>query len=734
MIFESSNKQNYQNHNPMKHICIFFIAFISSFGFAQKTESPYLEVLTPNAVIPLKSTKADVKISGNIAHVRISQTYQNTGSIPIEAKYVFPLSTQAAVHKMQMTIGDRTINAKIFEKQEAQRVYDKALKEGKRAAKLDQHRPNVFQMNVGNIVQNDIVTIDIYYTEMLVPLAGTYEFVFPGVVGPRFTGENTSGETVFNQPYTKNGVGDTFDFDLNVQINSGIPIADVSSNTHKIKVHYPNTRIAEVALTNENTNASNRDFILKYGMRGNEIQSGLLLYEEEGEKFFAYMMEPPKASAKMKPAAKEYLFVVDVSGSMHGTPMQVSKKLLRNLLVNLPETDHYNILFFSGGSTVLSPEPLACTPENIQKGLNFLTNINSGGGTRLLNALNTAYALPRMDKTSARSMVVITDGYVSVERQAFEMIENNLGQANVFTFGIGSGVNRYLLEGMAKVSNSESFIAAQMSEANAVAEKFRNYIKTPLLTQIRIKAEGFEAYDVTPSSIPDVFASRPILVFGKYRGDAKGTLTVTGQTGNGVFQKEFRVAEGMLSKDNEALKYLWARKKIERLDDYKRRFGDNTRQEVIALGLKYNLVTQYTSFVAVDNEVVNKNGKRKEVKQPLPMPKNVSNSAVGAEASVKGKTFIKRKKRTKTIKSDTKNLNEKATTWFRENYTKIIEKYLKKYDGIRVEVDKNGTILKVEILINGSWILNEVLLERINLLDVNEVFSLGQKVTITIKN
>jgi Ca-activated chloride channel family protein len=175
---------------------------------------------------------------------------------------------------------------------------------------------------------------------------------------------------------------------------------------------------------------------------------------------------------------------------------------------------------------------------------------------------------------------------------------------------------------------------------------------------------------------------------------------------------------------------LWARKKIERLDDYKRRFGDNTKQEVIKLGLKYNLVTQYTSFVAVDNEVVNKNGNRKVVKQPLPMPKNVNNSAVGAEASVKGKFFVKRKKSSKAVKS----INEKATTWLRENYTEIVEKYLKKYDGIRVEVAKDGTILKVEILINGSWILNEVLLERMNALDVDEIFNLGQKVTITIKN
>ena len=469
-------------------------------------------------------------------------------------------------------------------------------------------------------------------------------------------------------------------------------------------------------------------------MRGKEIQSGLLLYEENGEQFFAYMMEPPKASAKVKETAKEYLFIVDVSGSMNGYPMEVSKKLLRNLLVNLPETDHYNILLFAGGSVVLSDKPLACTKENIQKGINFLSNERGGGGTQLLNALKRAYELPRMDATSARSMVVITDGYVSVERKAFEMIEQNLGQANVFTFGIGSSVNRYLLEGMAKVSNSESFIATQMNEANAVAEKFRNYIKSPLLTQIQIKSEGFDVYDVTPSSIPDVFASRPILIFGKYRGEAKGTLTITGQSGNGIFQKEFMVADGMLSKDNKALKYLWARKKIERLDDYKRRFGDNTKQKVIELGLKYNLVTQYTSFVAVDNEVVNKNGNRKVVKQPLPMPKNVNNSAVGAEASVKGKTFIKKKKNPKITNSTAKVDNEKATTWFKENYTKIIEKYLKTYDGIRVEISKDGTIEKVEILVNGVWITNEVLLERINLMEIQEVFTLRKKVTITIKN
>ena len=708
----------------MKGLFIFFISLLSFVGFSQNTESPYLKVLTPNAIIPLKSTYTDVNISGSIAHVHISQTYHNTSNTVIEAKYVFPLSTQAAVHKMDMTIGDRSISAKIFEKQEAQKVYDKAIKEGKRAAKLDQHRPNVFSMNVGNIMKNDIVTIDIYYTEMLVPTLGSYQFVFPGVVGPRYTGESDSNTSVFHQPYTPKGIEDTFDYDINVQINAGMTLADVSSNTHDIKVHYPNAQIAEIALTKNNTNPSNRDYILNYSMRGNAIQTGMLLYEANDEKFFAYLMEPPKQTANVKATAKEYLFIVDVSGSMNGYPLDVSKKLLRNLLVNLPETDSFNILLFASSSEVLSSIPLSCSKENIEKGLSFLTNTRGGGGTRLLNALETAYQLPRVNTKSARSMVVITDGYVSVEREAFELIEQNLAQANVFTFGIGSSVNRYLIEGMAKVSNSESFIATDLNEANTIAERFRSYIATPLLTQIQIEVDNFDAYDITPSSIPDVFASRPILIFGKYKGRATGKLTITGNDGNGRFNQVFNISDATLSKSNEALRYLWARKKIERLDDYRTLFGEDTKQQVIELGLKYNLLTQYTSFVAVDNEIVNKKGKLKSIKQPLPMPMNVNNSAVGAEASIKGKSVIKSSTLDKS----------KARRWLTLNYNDMIQSMLKQYKEIRVHLDSDGTIIKVEALVNGIWSVSAELKRLFQSKDVAEKPRLSKKVTVTLKH
>ncbi|TCI84830.1 VIT and vWA domain-containing protein [Tenacibaculum sp. M341] len=682
-------------------ICLFLTALI---GFSQKTESPYLLITTENAEIPLKSSKTKVDISGVIAHVQVTQVYQNKGNQPIEAKYVFPLSTQAAVHKMQMTIGDRVVKAKIFEKQEAKRVYEKAVSEGKRAAKLDQNRPNVFQMNVGNIMPGDEIAIDIFYTEMLVPINGEYQFVAPAVVGPRFTGESNNGETTFNVPYTSKDAASTFDYDIQVSLNSSIMIQNINSSSHQVNVTYPNTKTANIFLSKSNENAGNRDFILNYSLRGNSIQSGLLLYEHGDENFFAFQMEPTNKVKFKDIPAREYLFIVDVSGSMNGYPLEVSKELMRNLLGNLRETDTFNVQLFASSSTVFRSEPVTVTEENIEAAIRFLSDGQGGGGTRLLSALEKAYKLPRKDESSARSMVVITDGYISVEKEAFEMIRKNLGQANVFTFGIGSSVNRYLIEGMAKVSNSESFIATSKDEAMEVAKKFKTYIETPLLTQVRIKTKGFETYDVIPYSVPDVFAARPVLVYGKYKGKPDGKITVTGYQGKKRFKQQFEVSSANVSSKNKALRYLWARKKIQELDDYNKLFSDDVKQQVIDLGLQYNLATNYTSFVAVDESIANKEGKLKTVQQPLPMPKNVNNSAVGAAAKVSKKRKFKKSFTVNIVEKISKSNQRKIKMEFKALYTALVNKYLEKYKSLRIRFNSEGKIIRAEVLENGEWV------------------------------
>ncbi len=716
----------------MKYLVSFLLICSISLGFAQKSDSPYLLVSTKGANIPLQSSNTTVEISGAIAHVKITQVYQNKGAMPIEAKYVFPLSTKAAVHKMQMNIGDRIVNAKIFEKQEAKKVYEKAVQEGKRAAKLDQHKPNVFQMNVGNIMPNDEISIAIYYTEMLVPVDGNYEFVAPAVVGPRFTGENKSGESTFNTPYTASGTPETFDYTIQVALNAGMIIKNINSNSHKINVNYDDLKTAKIFLSKSNTNPGNRDFILNYNLRGNTIQSGLLLYEHEDENFFAVQMEPTKSIKAEDIPAREYLFIVDVSGSMNGYPLEVSKELMRNLLCNLRDTDTFNVQLFASSSTVFRPTPVEVNEANVSAAIRFLSEGQGGGGTQLLSALKKAYQLPRKDPSSARSMVIITDGYVSVEKEAFEIIQNNLDQANVFTFGIGSSVNRYLIEGMAKVSNSESFIATSKAEALKVAKTFKDYIATPLLTQVKLKAKGFEMYDIAPSSVPDVLAARPVLVYGKYKGKPEGSITITGYQGKQRFKQEFKVSPAQVSSKNKALRYLWARKKIQELDDYKRLFREDVKQQVVDLGIRYNLATNYTSFVAVDENVVNKNGNLQTVNQPLPMPQHVNNAAVGASAAIKAKTKFK-KSFSITIKEDVLKIKErKIKMEFKVLYSKLVKKYLQEYESLRIKFNASGNIIGVEVFKHGTWSQTSAIFKEFSGLSVKPL-NLNKSITLTLK-
>ncbi|MBL4662191.1 MAG: VWA domain-containing protein, partial [Flavobacteriaceae bacterium] len=602
-------------------------------------------------------------------------------------------------------------------KQQAEKIYTTAIRNGKRAAKLDQTRPNVFQMKVGNILPGDEITIDIYYTEMLLPSNGEYQFVAPGVVGPRFTGEQTSNDTSFNNPHTKKGISDTFLFDLELSLNTGITIQNIHSASHKINVDYSSDTNATVFLSKSNHNPANRDFILNFSLRGNKIETGLLLYEHDDEKFFAYLMEPTKEAKPKQINPREYLFIVDVSGSMNGYPLEVSKKLMRNLLCNLEPTDTFNVLLFASSSTTLSPIPILANGANIERGVQFLTHGQGGGGTQLLSALRKAYQLPRINEGSARSMIIITDGYVSVEKEAFTLISENLDKANVFTFGIGSSVNRYLIEGMASVSNSASFIATSKDDAKKAAVAFKEYISKPLLTQVKLKAKGFEIYDVQPASIPDVFSTRPVVVYGKYRGEAKGKLVLTGYQGKKKIKQEFKVSKAQLNPNNKALRYFWARKKIEQLDDYAVLFHEDVKERVIDLGLQYNLATQYTSFVAVDQQKVNNDGSLKRIKQPLPMPKNVESSAVGATGDITEKFKFKKSftiavfngaELTPSSGMAFDNLSKteerQIKMWFKAEFKKLIETQLLLHTKLRVRFGLNGIVLSIESFENGQWV------------------------------
>jgi len=609
-----------------------------------KTLSPYFVVISEHPEtdqLPLKETTVRSSISGSIADVTIRQVYINTGRNPLEAIYTFPMSTRAAVYAMQMTIGNRTIRAQIEEKQKARADYEKAKQEGKRASLLEQNRPNVFTMNVSNIMVGDTIQVELRYTELLVPEQGQYSFVYPTVVGPRYSNAAKHGsgpdDGFVASPYTHQGEKPAFKFGYELAIHSAVPIQDVTCTTHKMNISNPDAKQAVVRLDPSETTGGNRDVIVRYSLRGNAIESGLMLYEGKDENFFMLMVQPPKRVQKQDIPPREYIFIVDVSGSMWGFPMEISKKLMRNLVTNLNPDDKFNIILFSSNAAVLSPRSVDATAENIDRAMDFIKGASQWSGTEVLDALNTAYALPRPDKDISRTMVILTDGFVTVESKCFELIRQNSDQANFFAFGIGSSVNRWLIEGMAFAGGGEPMIVTKESEAAAQAERFRQYISTPVLTNIQFNPGSFQAYDIEPLSVPDMMAERPILIFGKYQGKPQGTVALTGKVGRKPFRQSYNLSGLKADASNSALRYLWARERIKYLsylvkDSYNDQ--DPTAKQILELGLKYNLMTNYTSFVAIDEEVVNKDGKQTTVKQPLPLPEGVSDYAVGHAAPV----------------------------------------------------------------------------------------------------
>ena len=634
--------KNHRHNLTVIAVCVALAAASVVGAYSQKSDpdktlSPYFFVKGDPSVdrLPLKDTNVEVAVSGVIADVRVTQTYRNEGTRPINASYVFPASTRAAVYAMQMKIRDEIIYAKIKEREQAKQEFEQAKKEGKSASLLEEQRPNVFAMSLANIMPGDDVAIELRYTELLVPTDGVYEFVYPTVVGPRYSSDTETNATdqdkFVKTPYLHQGDKPFSSLHISAHIAAGMPIQELNCPSHQITPQFANTGTADLTLDEADAFQGNRDFILHYRLSGSQIASGLLLYPGKDENFFLYMAQPP---ARVKPddiPPREYVFVVDVSGSMEGFPLATAKQLLTDLIGGLRPTDYFNVVLFAGDSTTLSEVPLQANQENISRAVDLISQQRGSGGTELLAAMNQAMALKHQPNTS-RSVVLITDGYISAEKAVFDNIRANLTNTNVFGFGIGSGVNRYLIEGVARAGMGEPFVVENEVAAAEAAAKFRAYIESPVLTDIHLQALGFDTYDVQPLNFPDMFAQRPIILFGKYRGPVGGTFQLTGRSGSGDFVTTFDVANAQPDEENRALRYLWARSKITELSD----FGDgepsdDVVKQVTELGLKYNLLTPYTSFIAVREKIVNPNGDADDVKQPLPMPEGVMDTAIGAE-------------------------------------------------------------------------------------------------------
>ncbi len=643
----------------------------------EKLLAPYFVIQSEGADVstdyfPLKSTEVTTNIGGVIAETYVVQTYVNEGDKPINAQYVFPTSSTATVHGMTMEIGSHRVTATIKEKEEAKEEYEEAKEEGKSASLLEQRRPNVFTMDVANIMPGDTARIELHYTELVATTEGVCEFVFPTVVGPRYVTPEDAGSpvadaavpdremstegsqdgaaegpaaeedspdtTVTNDdgadswaasPYLPEGVLPDSEYHITVNLSTGVPIADVSCKSHEIKVEQENGSQARITLANPEDYAGNRDFILKYRLTGESVESGLVLTETDSEKYFFLTVQPPERYVPDDIPPREYIFVLDVSGSMYGYPLDTAKDLIRNLVTGLRDIDRFNLVLFSDDTYLLSTKSLAANSGNVQAAIDLIDEQEGGGGTSMFPALQTAVSVP-MKEDVARSVVIITDGYISNEDEIYDLINRNMDAASFFSFGIGCSVNDYLIKGIAQCGMGESFLVTDSEDAAQSAERFASYIEAPLMTGITVDYEGFDVYDVATSTPSILYAQKPLILFGKWRGEPTGTITVSGKAGGEDYVQEIPVADAAVDTEDESIRYLWARTKLDQLAGYgSTRNDDSVKKEITQLGLDYNMTTPYTSFVAVVEEIRNPEGESQDVNQANPLPLQVSTLAVG---------------------------------------------------------------------------------------------------------
>lgn len=597
-----------------------------------------------NQLCPLKHTDVQAEISGFLARVTVTQEFVNPTGQAIEAVYRFPLPGDAAVDGMEMRIGARVVKGVIKRREEAEKLFNDARRRGQTAALLNQERPNIFTQSVTNIGPGERVRIVIQYVETVKYEDGHYEWVFPMVVGPRYIPSSVPNPHDLQPHRTSQGTRAGHDINVRVSVDAGLPLRELTSATHAVDTLRGDASHALVSLKNQQS-IPNQDFILRYAVAGDRIDDAVLTHHNGRDGFFTLILQPP---ARVQPAEvmpKEIVFVIDTSGSMMGFPLEKIKEVMRFTFDGLHPRDRFNVITFSGDQHILFPAPVPATPDNITAAWEFVRHRQGSGGTEMLPAIRTALK-DSGSRDHVHVVCFMTDGEVGNDLEILAEIQRHPA-ARVFAFGIGSSTNRFLLDGMARYGRGEVEYVGLSSEASAAAKRFYERVRTPLLTDVSFEVSGIEVTETYPKRLPDVFSAKPVVVVGRYSKSGRGIVRVRGQAAGKAWSREIAVDFPAQESKHDVLASLWARRKIDDLMNrdllgVQRGSLDGESKEVITrLGLHYKLMTQYTSFIAVEDRIVNEGGQPRRVEVPVEMPAGVSYDGIEAKKSMVAGSMVR---------------------------------------------------------------------------------------------
>ena len=567
--------------------------------------------------LPLVQAAMQVEVRGPIAQVRLTQRFANPLDHAIEAVYVFPLHQDGAVGAMTMRIGARTIKAEIRERAAARQLYEEARATGRTAALLEQERPNVFTQSVTGIQPGEAIDVELIYDVLLEPVDDLYELALPTVVGPRYipgapTGAAPAGTGVaadtarvpdasrISPPVAPPGVTTGNVFTLDIDLDAGLPVTFIDSPTHEVVLSEPSPEHFRIALADLDAVAT-KDVVLRWRVAATDPTLAVLADKRDALGHIALIVQPPRLAAR-DPSPRELVFVVDTSGSMEGEPLAIARQAMRFALKQMRPDDHFRILNFSSSvSGFAGGARVVASRDQVQRALSFVNGMRSEGGTEMLSGIRAALADPPPDGRT-RYVCFMTDGYIGNEIEILAAIRKERpAGTHLFSFGVGSSVNRYLLDEMARQGQGVSQVLLLDDPPQPQIERFYQQLEAPAWTDVHVEWDGLEVLDGTPRALPALFAGAPIVVAARYRRGGRGLVRIRALAGGSAMELEQAIELPDAGGDGAVLGRLWARRRIRELQERLLSGPDAAvTKEITAIGLGHALVTPYTSFVAVD--------------------------------------------------------------------------------------------------------------------------------------
>lgn len=574
--------------------------------------------------LPQVSTDVSIDITGPIARTVVIQEFHNPDEQWVEALYLFPLPTDAAVDRMRMEVGDRVIEGQIKEREEAKATYEQAKSEGKRAALVEQDRPNLFSTSVANIPPRGRIVIRIEYQQSLAWRDGEFSLRFPMAITPRYRGNlpepeyepeyvidsstalgggwsllpgerpsvipltELTGEKPVEHPVT-----------LHATLRAGFDLAEVKSHYHQVKQTESEQGAVEIELDDPNRPA-NRDFLLTWKPVPAQAPKAALFSETTERGRYALLMLTPPGIEGWQLPNREVIFVIDTSGSMGGQSIRAAREALHAGLGGLKLGDSFNIIEFNNESHQLFGQAQPLNERTLSRANRFIDNLEADGGTNMFPALDSAL-ITGADNRRLRQIIFITDGAVSREQELFQHIHKHLGYSRLFTVGIGSAPNSYFMEEAAVTGRGTFTYIASPDEAEETMKALFTKLSKPALTDIQIEGEGVG--EIAPSIMPDLYAGEPLNVAMELSPGVNKVL-LKGRIGNALWQQNIDIESNDIQPGDRqtGISIDWARKRITQWQRAGTRGVEQSKikQAITELALDFHLVSPYTSLVAVD--------------------------------------------------------------------------------------------------------------------------------------